>query len=67
MMGDPVVGDALVSHDGIDAITFTGSTGVGRKIAATAAAHGVPMQAEMGARTPPWCSTMPTSTWPSSR
>ena len=44
------IGDGLVNHDGIDAITFTGSTGVGRRIAAAAAARGVPVQAEMGGK-----------------
>lgn len=50
VMGDSAIGDALVNHDGVDAITFTGSTGVGRRIAATAAARGVPVQAEMGGK-----------------
>jgi acyl-CoA reductase-like NAD-dependent aldehyde dehydrogenase len=50
VVGDSEVGDAIVGHDGIDAITFTGSTGVGRRIAAAAAARGVPVQAEMGGK-----------------
>ena len=50
LVGNASVGDALVNHDGIDAITFTGSTGVGRRIAAAAAGRGVPMQAEMGGK-----------------
>ena len=50
VIGDSAVGDAMVNHDGIDAITFTGSTGVGRRIAAAAAARGIPMQAEMGGK-----------------
>ena len=44
------IGDAIVGHRDIDAITFTGSTGIGRRIAATAAARGVPAQAEMGGK-----------------
>jgi acyl-CoA reductase-like NAD-dependent aldehyde dehydrogenase len=44
------VASALAEHPGVDAITFTGSTGVGRGIAATAAARGVPVQAEMGGK-----------------
>ena len=40
----------IVDHAGIDAITFTGSTGIGRRIAAAAAARGVPAQAEMGGK-----------------
>ena len=50
VVGSGEVGDAIVGHEGIDAITFTGSTGVGRRIAASAAARGVPMQAEMGGK-----------------
>jgi aldehyde dehydrogenase (NAD+) len=50
VIGNSAVGDALVTHDRIDAITFTGSTGVGRRIAASAAARGVAMQAEMGGK-----------------
>lgn len=50
VVGGSAVGDAVVSHPGIDAITFTGSTGVGRRIAAAAAARGVPVQAEMGGK-----------------
>ncbi|WP_137149560.1 aldehyde dehydrogenase family protein [Mycolicibacterium sp. CR10] len=50
LIGGVEVGDAIVSHVGVDAITFTGSTGVGRRIAAAAAARGVPVQAEMGGK-----------------
>ncbi|MFT3660492.1 MAG: aldehyde dehydrogenase family protein [Gordonia sp. (in: high G+C Gram-positive bacteria)] len=50
LIGDDAVGRALVEHPGIDAITFTGSTGVGRAVAAAGAARGVPVQAEMGGK-----------------
>ena len=50
VIGPSAVGDALINHPGVDAITFTGSTGVGRRIAAGAAARGVPVQAEMGGK-----------------
>ncbi|MCX2932550.1 aldehyde dehydrogenase family protein [Mycobacterium sp. CVI_P3] len=50
VIGDSPVGEALVNHAGIDAISFTGSTGVGRRIASAAAARGVPVQAEMGGK-----------------
>ena len=50
VIGGADLGDALVNHDGVAAITFTGSTGVGRRIAATAAARGVAVQAEMGGK-----------------
>lgn len=48
--GESSLGENLIGHSGIDAITFTGSTGVGRRIAAVAAARGVPVQAEMGGK-----------------
>ncbi|BBX26727.1 aldehyde dehydrogenase family protein [Mycolicibacterium alvei] len=50
LIGGPDIGNAIVDHRGIDGITFTGSTGVGRCIAAAAAARGVPAQAEMGGK-----------------
>lgn len=50
VIGDPTVGEAIVNHPDIDAITFTGSTVIGRRIAAAAAARGVPVQAEMGGK-----------------
>jgi aldehyde dehydrogenase (NAD+) len=50
VIGDSPIGEALIGHAGIDAISFTGSTAVGRGIAATAAARGVPVQAEMGGK-----------------
>jgi aldehyde dehydrogenase (NAD+) len=50
LIGNSAIGDAIVNHAGVDAITFTGSTGVGRCIAAAAAARGVPVQAEMGGK-----------------
>jgi alpha-ketoglutaric semialdehyde dehydrogenase len=50
VIGSAGLGDAITKHDGIAAITFTGSTPVGRRIAATAAARGVGVQAEMGGK-----------------
>lgn len=50
LIGGGAVGNRIVEHPGIDAVTFTGSTGVGRKIAAAGAARGVPVQAEMGGK-----------------
>lgn len=50
LIGGADIGDAIVGHGGIDAITFTGSTGIGRHIASAAAARGVPVQAEMGGK-----------------
>ncbi|MGV0851853.1 aldehyde dehydrogenase family protein [Mycolicibacterium phlei] len=48
--GENEVGTAIVEHPGVQAISFTGSTTVGRRIAAAAAGRGVPVQAEMGGK-----------------
>ncbi|MER2137307.1 MAG: aldehyde dehydrogenase family protein, partial [Arthrobacter sp.] len=44
------LGTAMVEHPLLDGLTFTGSTGVGRSLAAAGAARGVPVQAEMGGK-----------------
>jgi acyl-CoA reductase-like NAD-dependent aldehyde dehydrogenase len=44
------VGAALVAHPGVDAITFTGSTQVGRTIAEAAGRRLVPTQLELGGK-----------------
>ena len=46
------VGDALISSDGVAAVSFTGSTSIGMGIAATAASKGVKFQLEMGGKNP---------------
>jgi aldehyde dehydrogenase (NAD+) len=46
------VGEALVNHPGVDAISFTGSVGVGRRIAATCVAQHKKVQLEMGGKNP---------------
>ena len=46
------VGEALVSHPGIDAISFTGSVSVGRGIAAAAVPNMTKVQMEMGSKNP---------------
>ncbi|KAA0114666.1 aldehyde dehydrogenase [Mycolicibacterium sp. P9-22] len=46
------LGQGLVTHPGIDAVSFTGSTQVGKKIAASAVAHDKRAQAEMGGQNP---------------
>lgn len=48
--GDGDAGPALVAHPGVDAVTFTGSTRVGRIIASACAARGIAVQAEMGGK-----------------
>ena len=48
--GGGMLGQALVEHSGVDAVTFTGSTGVGRRLAVACAERGKPYQAEMGGK-----------------
>ena len=47
-----VVGEALLSHSDIDAITFTGSDSVGQKIAVRSAERFMKVQLEMGGKNP---------------
>ena len=47
-----VIGDALVNHPGIDAISFTGSQGVGARIAEACATGLKKFQLEMGGKNP---------------
>jgi aldehyde dehydrogenase (NAD+) len=47
-----VVGEALIHHPGIDAISFTGSQGVGSRIAQAGAASLKKFQLEMGGKNP---------------
>lgn len=44
--GEAETATALI--DGVDAVSFTGSTGVGRQVAARATMRNIPVQAEMG-------------------
>jgi aldehyde dehydrogenase (NAD+) len=46
------VGQALVDHPGIDAVSFTGSQTVGRQVAASCVARGAKVQLEMGGKNP---------------
>ena len=46
------VGTALAGHPGVDVVTFTGSTAVGRKVMAAAAVHGRRTQLELGGKAP---------------
>ncbi|WP_165497104.1 aldehyde dehydrogenase family protein [Rhodococcus sp. ABRD24] len=48
--GSVEVGKALVAHPEISAVAFTGSTAVGREIAAAAASRGIPALCEMGGK-----------------
>ncbi|PAU65712.1 aldehyde dehydrogenase family protein [Pseudomonas sp. PIC25] len=47
-----VVGEALVNDKRVDGISFTGSVGVGRGIAAACVARGAKVQLEMGGKNP---------------
>ncbi|MFM2275029.1 MAG: hypothetical protein RL211_901 [Pseudomonadota bacterium] len=47
-----VIGDPLVNHPGIDAISFTGSQGVGGRIAQQCAVNLKKVQLEMGGKNP---------------
>jgi aldehyde dehydrogenase (NAD+) len=47
-----VVGEAMLHHKHIDAITFTGSVSTGRKVAAACAEHMRKFQLEMGGKNP---------------
>jgi len=46
------VGEALVSNESIDGVSFTGSVDVGERIRDTATAHGARVQCEMGGKNP---------------
>lgn len=47
-----VAGAALAGHGGVDHISFTGSTAVGRQIQVAAAQHTVPVTLELGGKSP---------------
>ncbi len=46
----PSTGDALVSHPGVDAVTFTGGTRTGKQVMASAAAGLKPVTLELGGK-----------------
>lgn len=48
----PVAGDAFVEHPGVAKIVFTGSTAVGRRVAAKGAALLKPVTLELGGKSP---------------
>ncbi|MFB4160930.1 alpha-ketoglutaric semialdehyde dehydrogenase GucD [Geomicrobium sp. JSM 1781026] len=47
-----VIGNAIVDHEAVHAVTFTGSEGTGRTIGRVAAARGAKYQLEMGGKNP---------------
>lgn len=52
LTGGPQVGKALVSHDGVDKVSFTGSTSVGREIVVAAAGNLKRVTLELGGKAP---------------
>ncbi len=52
ILGGPACGAALVDDPGIDKIAFTGSTAVGRRIAAAAGTRLRPLTLELGGKSP---------------
>ncbi|MBT0566801.1 aminobutyraldehyde dehydrogenase [Williamsia sp. CHRR-6] len=48
----PQVGAAIAGHPGVDLVTFTGSTAVGRSVMAAAATNGTRVQLELGGKAP---------------
>ena len=48
----PVAGEALASHNGVDAVSFTGSTRAGRRVSALAGANVKPVTVELGGKSP---------------
>ncbi|MDT0450554.1 aldehyde dehydrogenase family protein [Streptomyces hesseae] len=50
LTGDGTTGAALVAHDGIDKVAFTGSTGVGKAIARTVAGTDKKLTLELGGK-----------------
>ena len=52
VLGGPKVGDALVKHSDVNAISFTGSQSVGAMVAQAAVARQARVQLEMGGKNP---------------
>ncbi|NNL18535.1 MAG: aldehyde dehydrogenase family protein [Boseongicola sp.] len=50
--GDGATGEAIVKHDDIDKIAFTGSTSVGRRIRSETAGSGKKLTLELGGKSP---------------
>jgi hypothetical protein len=50
LTGGPEVGQALVAHDGVDKVSFTGSTAVGREIVRTSAGNLKRVSLELGGK-----------------
>ncbi|HEX2393613.1 MAG TPA: aldehyde dehydrogenase family protein [Solirubrobacterales bacterium] len=48
----PVVGEAIAAHPGVDMVSFTGSTGAGRRVSELASASVKPVAMELGGKSP---------------
>jgi aldehyde dehydrogenase (NAD+) len=48
----PVVGEAIAGHPGVDMVSFTGSTGAGRRVSELASATVKPVAMELGGKSP---------------
>lgn len=52
VIGGGELGQALCGHAGVDAVSFTGSVSVGRKVARTAVSHFAEVSLELGGKNP---------------
>jgi succinate-semialdehyde dehydrogenase/glutarate-semialdehyde dehydrogenase len=52
VQGEAPVGEAIVADPGVAKVFFTGSVGVGRRVASAAGARGVPVVLELGGKDP---------------
>ena len=52
VIGGGAMGQALCEHRGVDAVSFTGSVGVGRKVAIAAVSHFAEVSLELGGKNP---------------
>ncbi|MEU8825198.1 aldehyde dehydrogenase family protein [Streptomyces sp. NPDC048636] len=52
LTGERDIAEAIIDHASVSAVSFTGSTAVGRSVAARASARGVAAQCEMGGQNP---------------
>jgi acyl-CoA reductase-like NAD-dependent aldehyde dehydrogenase len=64
LLGDGDAGIRLVEHPGIDAVTFTGSTAVGRRLIARCGELARPIQTEMGGKNAAAVLADAASSWP---
>lgn len=52
VIGGGRIGQSLCEHPGVDAVSFTGSVGVGKKVAAAAVSHLAEVSLELGGKNP---------------